>query len=252
MFLEWRFARGNLGLPWRYKGGHLDGNRRGANLRRRHPLAVSRVAAGDLQKLADLLRHRIPRQGACCLDLPAQPAGCNVKSVRPRRRAIFKEYPREIRRIAQGFDNGAAPADDGGEILLSRHAVAERHAQAMSAEAFDFCDFNHHRGPRWAAAVAAVMRGPDPRIHVFSTRTSKDVVGRDKPGHDDRCEAFPRVVPANAGTHGADAQFGTGAEAFFSLLRPEVMGPCVRRDDRLGACARPRPHQRAAQFRHLR
>src|SRR5260370_28282911 len=38
----------------------------------------------------------------------------------------------------------------------------------------------------------------------------------------------------------------------FSLLRPGVMGPCVRRDDPLKACVRPRPHQRAAQFSHMR
>src|SRR5436189_6025757 len=30
---------------------------------------------------------------------------------------------------------------------------------------------------------------------------------------------------------GADSRFCTGAQAFFSLLRPGVMGPCVRRDD---------------------
>jgi hypothetical protein len=30
------------------------------------------------------------------------------------------------------------------------------------------------------------MRGLDPRIHVFITRTSKNVDGRDKPGHDER------------------------------------------------------------------
>ena len=30
---------------------------------------------------------------------------------------------------------------------------------------------------------------------------------------------------------------------FFSLLRPGVMGPCVRRDDPLRDCARPRPYQ---------
>jgi hypothetical protein len=30
------------------------------------------------------------------------------------------------------------------------------------------------------------------------------------------------------------------------------MGPCVRRDDPPRACARQRPHQRAAQFRHMR
>jgi hypothetical protein len=42
------------------------------------------------------------------------------------------------------------------------------------------------------------------------------------------------------------------AEASFSLLRPGVMGPCVRRDDPLRACARPRSHQRAAQFSYMR
>jgi hypothetical protein len=31
------------------------------------------------------------------------------------------------------------------------------------------------------------------------------------------------------------------AQRPFSLLRPGVMGPCVRRDDPLRACARPRP-----------
>src|SRR5216684_5799584 len=38
----------------------------------------------------------------------------------------------------------------------------------------------------------------------------------------------------------------------FLILRPGVMGPCVRRDDPLRACARPRSHQRAAHFSHMR
>jgi hypothetical protein len=37
-----------------------------------------------------------------------------------------------------------------------------------------------------------------------------------------------------------------------SSLRPGMMGPCVRRDDPLRARARPRPHQRAARFTHMR
>src|SRR5258708_9459675 len=42
------------------------------------------------------------------------------------------------------------------------------------------------------------------------------------------------------------------SRGLFSLLGPGVMGPCVRRDDPLRACARPLPHQRAAQFSHMR
>src|SRR5713101_3294306 len=39
--------------------------------------------------------------------------------------------------------------------------------------------------------------------------------------------------------YGEDSRFGTGAEAFFLLLRPGVMGPCVRRDDPLRTRAKP-------------
>src|ERR1700730_6076997 len=42
------------------------------------------------------------------------------------------------------------------------------------------------------------------------------------------------------------------SRGLFSLLRPGVMGPCVRRDDLLRDCTRPRPHQRTAQFSHMR
>ena len=36
-----------------------------------------------------------------------------------------------------------------------------------------------------AVSIPTVMRGLGPRIHVFSTQTSKDVDGRDKAGHDE-------------------------------------------------------------------
>src|SRR6266853_5611489 len=39
----------------------------------------------------------------------------------------------------------------------------------------------------------------------------------------------------------ADSRFGTRAAAFYSLLMPGVMDPCVRRDDPLRDRARPRP-----------
>src|SRR6266705_3351117 len=48
---------------------------------------------------------------------------------------------------------------------------------------------------------------------------------------------------------GADSRFCTGAEAFFSLLGPGVMGPCVRRDDPLRDCAKPQP---SAEVGHMR
>ena len=79
--------------------------------------------------------------------------------------AIFEEYACEERGIAQRLAHRAALGDDSGKIVLARHAVAECRAQAMSAEAFDFCYFNHRRGS--ADSVPVVMRGLDPRIHVF-------------------------------------------------------------------------------------
>ena len=51
---------------------------------------------------------------------------------------------------------------------------------------------------------------------------------------------------------GADSRFGTGAKAFFPLLMPGVMGPGLRRDDPLRVRTRSRPHQRTAQFSHMR
>src|SRR5216684_2857760 len=48
--------------------------------------------------------------------------------------------------------------------------------------------------------------------------------------------------------YAADSWFGHWSRGLFSLLRPGVMGPCVRRDDLLRVCSRPRPHQRAAQL----
>src|SRR5467141_2523405 len=42
---------------------------------------------------------------------------------------------------------------------------------------------------------------------------------------------FQRVVPANAGTHTARTLVSAPEPRPLSLLRPGVMGPCVRRDD---------------------
>src|SRR5713226_3695767 len=44
---------------------------------------------------------------------------------------------------------------------------------------------------------------------------------------------FQRVVPANAGTHTARNLVLALEQRPFLLLRPGVMGPCVRRDDQL-------------------
>jgi hypothetical protein len=52
--------------------------------------------------------------------------------------------------------------------------------------------------------------------------------------------------------YGADSRFGTGAKAFFPLLMPGIMDPGLLRDDPLRARTRSRPHQRTAQFSHMR
>ena len=49
--------------------------------------------------------------------------------------------------------------------------------------------------------------------------------------------------------YAVSSRFRIGADAFRNKQKPAVMGPCVRRDDPLRACARPRRHQRAAQFK---
>src|ERR1700737_4144229 len=102
----------------------------------------SNVSAGPMLKAHAQhalvpLRCSIPRQRARRLDLAAQPLRVHIETIRPGRRAILKKYAREICGIAQRFDHRAGPADDGGEIVLSRHAVAERCAQAMSAATFE-------------------------------------------------------------------------------------------------------------------
>src|SRR3954447_17096657 len=71
------------------------------------------------------LRSRIPLQRASRLDFVAQPAGRNIKTVRPGQRTIFHEYPREICGITQVLDHETISVEDGCEIVLSRHAVAE-------------------------------------------------------------------------------------------------------------------------------
>ena len=94
------------------------------------------------------LGRRVSRQCAGRFDLPPQPSGRDIETVRPSRYTILKEYARKERGIAQGLYHRTALTDDDGEIILPRHAVAECRAQAMSPRAFDFCNFNHHRDPR--------------------------------------------------------------------------------------------------------
>ena len=60
---------------------------------------------------------------------------------------------------------------------------------------------------------------------------------------------FNRVVPANAGTHTARTHVSALEQRPFSLLRPGVMGPCVRRDDPLRDFGKPRP---SAEVGHMR
>jgi hypothetical protein len=119
------------------------------------------------------LDRRLPFQCPYGLDLAAQPARCNIKTVWPGRHTIFHEDAREIRWIVQRLDHGTASVNDGLEIALSRHAIAERCAQAVAAEVFDFCDFNHHRDPRsWRAPG---LSEPLPHAEERGTRVSKHV-----------------------------------------------------------------------------
>src|SRR6267154_5659360 len=82
------------------------------------------------------LRRRVPRQRAGRFDFATQPAGRDIETVRPGRCTIFEEYACEKHGIAQRFEHVAAAADNGGEIILAGHAVAERRPQPMSAETF--------------------------------------------------------------------------------------------------------------------
>src|SRR5260370_2107632 len=109
-------------------------------------LRLPGVPSGWLTR--DILSRGVPRKRAGSLDFAAQPAGRGIETVRPGRRAILEEYAFEIRGITQGFDHGSALCNNGGEVVLAGHAVAERRAEAMSAERLDFCDFNHRPGLR--------------------------------------------------------------------------------------------------------
>src|SRR5258706_11043255 len=110
-------------------------------------LRLPRVPSRWLTRV--MLSRRIPRKSAGCLDLAAKPARRDIETIRPGRRALFEEHAREVSGIAQRLDHRSALGDDGGKIVLARHPVAECRAQAMSAEAFDFCNFNHRRGLRF-------------------------------------------------------------------------------------------------------
>jgi len=65
------------------------------------------------------------------------------------------------------------------------------------------------------------------------------------------CVTFQCVVPANAGTR-RGLSFRHWSRGRFSLFRPGVMGPCVRRDDLLRDPTRPQLYQRAAEVGHMR
>src|SRR3954453_1563440 len=111
---------------------------------------------------------RIPLQRACRLDFLSQPARCNIKTVRPGQRTVFQEYPREICGVTQWLDHGTISVEDGREIVLSGHAVAEGCPQPMSAEMLDFCDLNHRRDLRsWRAAYQPVPAANYPPVSLL-------------------------------------------------------------------------------------
>src|ERR1700730_1138689 len=67
----------------------------------------------------------------------------------------------------------------------------------MAAEVFDFGDLDHRRVLRESPHLGPPPQaGEGARIHVFSTRTPKDVDGRDKPGHDEERKTGSRFCNA--------------------------------------------------------
>src|ERR1700676_5020497 len=110
-----------------------------------------------------VLSRDVSHKCAGRLDLPAQPAWSGVEAVRPGRRAIFEEYAREKRGIAQRLSHWTARGNQTREIVLARRAVAERRVQAMAAEAFEFGDLNHRR---------VLRREPPPQPSPASGRGS--------------------------------------------------------------------------------
>src|SRR5438874_207840 len=92
-----------------------------------------------------------------------------------------------------------------------------------------------------AVSIPNVMRGLGPRIHVFSTQTSKDVDGRDKPGHDeDR-----KLGPGSATQHfvlrrarGHETSYRGNSAASATLTDASA---CAAPWLRSGGCARASP-----------
>src|SRR6185436_8140493 len=94
--------------------------------------------------IAKKLRRHLSCQRAFRLDLAAQPERRRVITVRPGRRTVFEEDARKIVRVAQRLDHRAGSGDDGSEVVLACHAVAESCAETVATEAFEFCDLDHN------------------------------------------------------------------------------------------------------------
>jgi hypothetical protein len=77
------------------------------------------------------------------------------------------------------------------------------------------------------------MPGLVPGIHVFLSLEAKTWMAGTKPGHDE----FGMSSRRTPGPIPRGLSFRHCRRGLFSLLRPGVMGPCVRRDDPLRDCA---------------
>src|ERR1700694_4755831 len=112
------------------------------------------------------LRRCIPRKRTGGLNLATQPLRVHIETVRPGRRAILKEYAREISGIAQGFDHGAALGDKRREscspavpsLNVAWRRYPPGHLSFVTLIMMEVRDGGFR---------AAVMRGLAPRIHVF-------------------------------------------------------------------------------------
>ena len=64
------------------------------------------------------------------------------RSARSARR--LQEHAFKISRVAQRLNHRTALSDDGSEVVLTGHAVAESCAETVATEALEFCDLDHH------------------------------------------------------------------------------------------------------------
>ena len=126
-----------------------------------------------------------------------------------------------------------APSRCFATLLPSRRAARFRRTGEAN-RLVESVDFLTHliRGSMGASTIAA-----DRGSKTISQATGASPSGRP-------CE---RRDP-----YGAESRFRHWSRSLFLLLRPGVMGPCVRRDDSRRVRARSRPHQRTAQFSHMR